>query len=150
MRVIASVLGVSLLATVGFAQTRASAAGPQVKPACHNGLGQPVACPGDDADICAVSDYVWIKPPGGNCDSPPGPADCIHQGPATASSRPASAAATALPPASRDPRAYREASADDVVNALTADDQGFFKAIQYAVAVDDKAWLVAHMTFPFR
>lgn len=64
-------------------------------------------------------------------------------------SRLATAAATALPPASPDPRAYREASPDDAGNALTANDQGFFKALQSAFGADDKSWLVAHMTFPF-
>jgi hypothetical protein len=37
---------------------------------CHDGMGRAVPCPDDDK-VCALDDYVWLRPPGGNCETPP-------------------------------------------------------------------------------
>jgi hypothetical protein len=51
---------------------------------CRNGLGKPVACISEDDFACALDDYAWKPPPGGSCDSPPGPADRVYRSPGPA------------------------------------------------------------------
>jgi hypothetical protein len=70
-------------------------------PTCRSGLGKPVPCIGDDDFACAMDDYQWKPPPGGPCDSPPGPADRVYrsvQPTAAAPSQLSSQAETFVPP----------------------------------------------------